>query len=473
MKKTKWIWIWAAIGLVLGIIIFWPSNRGNKEAILEASAVEEVIDTTEQQQIHYKYGIPDENFIIEEGTVGKNENLSLILSKYKVSPAKIHEISQRCKDIFDVRSIRRGQNYTLFLAQDSLHTPEFFIYEKNALEYVVIVSKDTADIYVGKKDITTKEKMANIIINSNLWNAMVDAQTDPMLAVTLSDIYAWSIDFYGIAKGDSVRVLYEQSYVEDKPLQDFNVKAAIFTNSGKDFYAIPFEQNEKLAYFDEDGNSLQKTFLKAPLKYSRISSGFSNNRFHPVLKRYRAHHGVDYAAPTGTEVHTIGDGVVVKKAYQANGGGNYVTIKHNSVYTTTYMHLSKFAKGIQPGKRVKQGDVIGYVGSTGLATGPHLDFRVYKNGTPINPLKMSSPPKEPISPENMPRFIQMRDSLVKLLKNNLNVLTFTEQVPGIIIKLCRTMPYSFPICDLRTERAIQEKFLIPCDQPVLISHLSQ
>ena len=427
MKKTKWIWIWAAIGLVLGIIIFWPSNRGNKEAILEASAVEEVIDTTEQQQIHYKYGIPDENFIIEEGTVGKNENLSLILSKYKVSPAKIHEISQRCKDIFDVRSIRRGQNYTLFLAQDSLHTPEFFIYEKNALEYVVIDFKETADIYVGKKDITTKEKMANIIINSNLWNAMVDAQTDPMLAVTLSDIYAWSIDFYGIAKGDSVRVLYEQSYVEDKPLQDFNVKAAIFTNSGKDFYAIPFEQNEKLAYFDEDGNSLQKTFLKAPLKYSRISSGFSNNRFHPVLKRYRAHHGVDYAAPTGTEVHTIGDGVVVKKAYQANGGGNYVTIKHNSVYTTTYMHLSKFAKGIQPGKRVKQGDVIGYVGSTGLATGPHLDFRLYKNGTPINPLKMSSPPKEPISPENMPRFIQMRDSLVKLLKNNLNVLTHRQE----------------------------------------------
>lgn len=428
MKKTKWIWIWAVIGLVLGIIIFWPSNKGNKEAILEASAVEEVVDTTEQQQIHYKYGIPNENFIIEEGTVGKNENLSLILSKYKVSPAKIHEISQRCKDIFDVRSIRRGQNYTLFLAQDSLRSPEFFIYEKNALEYVVIDFKETANVYVGKKDITTKEKMANIIINSNLWNAMVDAQADPMLAVTLSDIYAWSIDFYGIAKGDSVRVLYEQSYVEDKPLQDFNVKAAIFTNSGKDFYAIPFEQNEKLAYFDEEGNSLQKTFLKAPLKYSRISSGFSNNRFHPVLKRYRAHHGVDYAAPTGTEVHTIGDGVVVKKAFQANGGGNYVTIKHNSVYTTTYMHLSKFAKGIQPGKRVKQGDVIGYVGSTGLATGPHLDFRVYKNGTPINPLKMSSPPKEPISAENMPRFIQMRDSLVKILKNNPKILTDEQEL---------------------------------------------
>ena len=418
MKKTKWIWIWAAIGLILGIVIFWPNNEGNRKAILEAEAdaIEEVIDSTEQQQVHYKYGIPDENFLVEEGVVGKNENLSLILSKYKVSPAKIHEISLRCKDIFDVRSIRRGQNYTLFLAQDSLRTPEFFIYEKNALEYVVIDFKEESNVYMGKKDLVKKEKTARIVINSNLWKAMLDAQTDPMLAVTLSDIYAWSIDFYGIAKGDSVRVLYEQSYVEDKPLQDFNVKAAIFTNAGKDFYAIPFEQGEKIAYFDEEGNSLQKAFLKAPLRYSRISSTFSNSRFHPVLKRYRAHHGVDYAAPVGTEVHTIGDGVVVKKAYQANGGGNYVTIKHNSVYTTTYMHLSKFAKGIQPGTRVKQNDVIGYVGSSGLSTGPHLDFRVYKNGTPINPLKMNSPPKEPISPENMPLFIQTRDSLINILK---------------------------------------------------------
>ena len=361
MKKTKWIWIWAAIGLVLGIVIFWPSNKGNKEAILEANAVDEVVDTTELQQVHYKYGIPSDNFEIAEGVVEKNQNLSLILARYKVSPAKIHEIAQRCKDVFDVRSIKRGQNYTLFLAKDSLRTPEFFIYEKNALEYVVIDFKETSEVYVGQKDVVKKEHTAKVGITSSLWNAMVEANTDPTLAITLSEIYAWS-------------------YVEDKPLRDFNVKAAIFTNTGKDFYAIPFEQNDKFSYFDEEGNSLQKTFLKAPLKYSRISSGFSNNRFHPVLKRYRAHHGVDYAAPTGTEVYTIGDGVVVKKAYQAKG------------------------------------ETIGYVGATGLATGPHLDFRVYKNGTPINPLKMSSPPKEPVSPENMPHFTQVKDSLVNLLR---------------------------------------------------------
>ena len=416
MKKTKWIWIWAAIGLVLGIIIFWPSNKGNKQAILDANAVEEVVDSTEQQQVHYKYGIPSDDFEVEEGVVGKNQNLSLILAKYKVSPAKIHEISQRCKDVFDLRKIKSGQNYTLFLAKDSLRTPEFFIYESNALEYVVIDFKESADIYIGKKDVVKKEGTAKAVITSSLWNAFSAAGVNPNLAITLSQIYAWSIDFYGIAKGDSVLVIYEESYVEDKPLGDYEIKGATFNHMGRDYFAIPFEQDGKLTFFDENGNSLQKSFLKAPLTYSRISSGFSNNRYHPVLKRYRAHHGVDYAAPTGTPVKTIGDGVVVKKAYQANGGGNYVTIKHNSVYTTTYMHLSKFAKGIQPGKRVQQGDVIGYVGSTGLATGPHLDFRVYQNGSPINPLKMNSPPKEPVSKENMPQYIQVKDSLVNILR---------------------------------------------------------
>ena len=416
MKKTKWIWIWAAIGLVLGIIIFWPSNKGNKQAILDANAVEEVVDSTEQQQVHYKYGIPSDDFEVEEGVVGKNQNLSLILAKYKVSPAKIHEISQRCKDVFDLRKIKSGQNYTLFLAKDSLRTPEFFIYESNALEYVVIDFKESADIYIGKKDVVKKEGTAKAVITSSLWNAFSAAGVNPNLAITLSQIYAWSIDFYGIAKGDSVLVIYEESYVEDKPLGDYEIKGAIFNHMGRDYFAIPFEQDGKLTFFDENGNSLQKSFLKAPLTYSRISSGFSNNRYHPVLKRYRAHHGVYYAAPTGTPVKTIGDGVVVKKAYQANGGGNYVTIKHNSVYTTTYMHLSKFAKGIQPGKRVQQGDVIGYVGSTGLATGPHLDFRVYQNGSPINPLKMNSPPKEPVSKENMPQYIQVKDSLVNILR---------------------------------------------------------
>ena len=389
MNKKIWIWLWAGIGLILCVIIFWPVDRGLEEAILDAEEVEEVVDSTEAQQEHYKYGIPADNFEIEEGTVARGQNLSMILDKYGVSSKKIHEISQRSKDVFDLRKIRSGQNYTLFLAKDSLRTPEFFIYESNKVEYVVVDFKDTTNVYLGAKDIVKRDSAVKVGISSSLWNAFSDAGVDPNLAIVLSEIYAWTIDFYGIAKGDSVRVLYEQSYVEDKPLADYTIKGAIFTNGGTSFYAIPFEQNEKISYFDQEGNSLQKAFLKAPLRYSRISSGFSNNRYHPVLKRYRAHHGVDYAAPTGTPVHSVGDGI--------------------------YMHLSKFAKGIKPGKRVKQGETIGYVGATGLATGPHLDYRVYKNGTPINPLKMVSPSKEPVSPSNMPRFQQVRDSLISCL----------------------------------------------------------
>ena len=253
MNKKIWIWLWAGIGLILCVIIFWPVDRGVEEAILDAEEVEEVeevVDSTEAQQEHYKYGIPADNFEIEEGTVARGQNLSMILDKYGVSSKKIHEISQRSKDVFDLRKIRSGQNYTLFLAKDSLRTPEFFIYESNKVEYVVVDFKDTTNVYLGAKDIVKRDSAVKVGISSSLWNAFSDAGVDPNLAIVLSEIYAWTIDFYGIAKGDSVRVLYEQSYVEDKPLADYTIKGAIFTNGGTSFYAIPFEQNEKISYFD-------------------------------------------------------------------------------------------------------------------------------------------------------------------------------------------------------------------------------
>ncbi|HWR99322.1 MAG TPA: peptidoglycan DD-metalloendopeptidase family protein, partial [Prolixibacteraceae bacterium] len=240
---------------------------------------------------------------------------------------------------------------------------------------------------------------------------------DPMLAIHLSDLFAWTIDFFAIQKGDHFTVLYNQDYVKGEKIGIGVIHAAIFNSSGQDFYAIHFEQEDGQTYFDEHGRSIRKEFLKAPLKFSRISSRFSGARMHPVLRIVRPHLGVDYAAATGTPVYTIGDGVVITKAYQAGGGGNFIKIKHNSVYTTTYMHLSKFAKGIQAGTRVRQGDLIGYVGSTGLASGPHLDFRVFMNGFPIDPLKLKSPPADPVTEKNMPDFLSLRDKLLKELKN--------------------------------------------------------
>lgn len=217
------------------------------------------------------------------------------------------------------------------------------------------------------------------------------------------------------AKEDEFRVIYEQECVEGRELDNFRILAASFRHEDSTYYAIPFVQDGEMLYYGASGNSLEGAFLKAPLDFYRITSRFSNSRFHPVLRRYRAHHGVDYAAPTGTPVYAIGNGKVIAKGYQANGGGNYLKIRHNGVYVTSYMHLSRFAKGIRVGSEVKQKEVIGYVGSTGLSTGPHLDFRVFENGKPINPLQIKSQPKKPVSPANLPAFEALRDSLVKRL----------------------------------------------------------
>jgi murein DD-endopeptidase MepM/ murein hydrolase activator NlpD len=237
-----------------------------------------------------------------------------------------------------------------------------------------------------------------------------------MLALRLSDIFAWSIDFYAIQKGDRFRVIYDEMFVDSASIGVGNIYAVQFDHMGTENYAFRFFQDDRFDYFDEEGQSLRKAFLKSPLEFARISSRFSHSRMHPVLRIRRPHHGVDYAAPKGTPVRAIGDGTVIARAYQAGGGGNYVKIKHNSVYTTTYMHLSGFAKGIVQGARVQQGQVIGFVGSTGLSTGPHLDFRVHKNGTPVDPLKVEAPPVEPVNESRMPEYVTMKDSLLAELQ---------------------------------------------------------
>jgi murein DD-endopeptidase MepM/ murein hydrolase activator NlpD len=247
---------------------------------------------------------------------------------------------------------------------------------------------------------------------------MVEAGGNPLLTMKLSEIYQWTIDFFGIQKGDSFKILYEEWLVEGKSINHLEVKAVVLNHEGKDYYAYKYSQDGKEGFFDEEGNSLQKAFLKAPLKYARISSRFSNRRFHPVLKKMRSHHGVDYAAPTGTPVYSVADGKIVKKAYQRGGGGRYVKIKHNSTYTTCYMHFSRYAKGIKIGARVKQGQTIGYVGMSGIATGPHLDYRVYKHGTPINPLKLKSPSKSPITKKNKGDYMAVKNQLEERLGNS-------------------------------------------------------
>lgn len=400
----------AIIAAIALIIIFVPDK---KSTVKEAGIIEKTIEDSIPEPSVIKYGLPIEEFIVTYDTVKPRETLATVMYRLGFSSNDIYRMTQCPDTVFDERKIRPGQPCALLCDNDS--SALYFIYETSPKSYVTF---DIANGFTAaKSEKPTIWKSAEVAgrVNSSLWVAMQESGASPQLAVEMSHIFGWSIDFFGIQKGDEFRLIYSREHVEDKPLNNYRIEAASFCASGNTVYAIPFTQGEEELFYNIDGNSLEGAFLKAPLDFYRISSKFSNSRYHPVLKRYRAHHGVDYAAPKGTPVYAIGSGKVIKKGYQANGGGNYVKIRHNSTYTTTYMHLSKFAKGLKEGDYVKQKQVIGYVGSTGLSTGPHLDFRVYENGKPVNPLTIKSQPKMPISDANKEAYAIVRDSLVNRL----------------------------------------------------------
>ena len=399
------------LSLILVIIVVLSCNNTPKVE----THTQEKTDTIPEVKEKLMFGISVDSYTVNEKKIKQNQNISDILLPYGVSNKKIFSIAL-ADSIFNIRKIRTGNKYFTFQQNDSAKTLDYLVYQINKIKYVVFDFTDSVNIKLGEKEVITKRRKITGEIKSSLWNAFVDVDEDPMLANDLSEIYAWTIDFFGIQKGDKFTIIYDELMVDSEKVGTGTIYSTLFTNSGKDFYAFRFLQDSVYTYFDENGNSLRKTFLKAPLKYSRISSRFSNSRFHPVLKIRRPHHGVDYAAPRGTPVYSIGDGKVIKKGWD-HGGGNFVKIKHNSVYTTTYMHLSKFASGIKVGDFVTQSQVIGYVGSTGLATGPHLDFRVYQNGHAIDPLKMEAPPAEPVKKENMQEFNKVKAGFIEELGN--------------------------------------------------------
>jgi len=346
-----------------------------------------------------QYGIPEGDYEISISNIGNRDLFGTLLSDAGVDWQTVQKLISIAGDKFDVKRIKIGNEYEFFYKRvgDSLEqAPSFFVYEKDKISHVVMGLKDSLFVTVVEKDIITNKRMAKIEIQSSLWLDMKRAGVPAILAIKLEDIFAWTIDFSGLQKGDSFEVLYDELSYKDELLDIGDLYYAVAVHNGKSYPAVRYQiEGGGAMYWNESGESLKKAFLKAPLRFTRISSGFTYARKHPVLKIVRPHTGVDYAAPAGTPVMSIGDGVVIFKGW-TNGGGNTVKIKHNKIYTTSYMHLKSFAKGLATGKRVNQGEVIGAVGSTGLSTGPHLDFRVYRNGKPINPLKMDSPAAEPL-----------------------------------------------------------------------------
>ena len=385
--------------------------------------------TTEQEEekvVVMKYDLPIEDFIVTYDTIKPKQTIADLLYGFGFNANQVYKLTQCPDTVFNVRKIRPGQVCALLCDKDSAATPRYFIYEESAKSYITFDIVNDYKAVRKYKPVEWRESEVAGTVKSSLWFAMEENNASPLLAVEMSNIFGWSIDFFGIQSGDEFRLIYAQEYVEDKPLNNYRILAASFKASNNLVYAIPFTQAGEELFYNSDGNSLEGAFLKAPLDYYRISSKFSNSRMHPVLKRRRAHHGVDYAAPKGTPVYAIGSGKVIKKAYQANGAGYYLKIRHNATYTTSYMHLSGYAKGLKEGDYVKQKQVIGYVGSTGISTGPHLDFRVYENGKPINPLTIKSQPKMPISNENKEAFAIVRDSLVKRLESIAVKTTITQ-----------------------------------------------
>lgn len=363
-----------------------------------------------------KYGVDVTDLIESENTISPGYSLSNILLSSGADANSINNLNLIPDSILDPRKINAGNKYTIYNVNDSAHTLRYFVYHKSKQDFVVLeFLEDTIIASIFSKPAISKKRVSGAVITSSLWNAISDSELDINLALKLSDIYAWSIDFFGLQKMDSFIVYYSELYIDNEPIGIDSIYSAIFYHANHPYYAIYFEKEDIKGYWDLEGNSLRKAFLKAPLSFSRISSHFTYARKHPIYKTVRPHTGVDYAAPAGTPVMSIGDGVVIAKGYKG-GGGNTIKIRHNSVYTTAYLHLSKFASNIKEGTHVSQGQVIGYVGSTGSSTGPHLDFRVWKNGEPINPLKLESPPVEPIPDNLKAEFDSIKIPLIEILK---------------------------------------------------------
>ena len=388
----------ASLISALALVFFVSCARSSQQEVAEP--VEEASDT-----LSNALGFCPDSLEMREGKVKSGQFFSNLLGSLGITQKDAYDLTLACDSVFDVRTLRVDNAYRAYYGSDA--SVKYLVYDRDRASSIVFDCTPPYGAWVYEKPVSVESRYADVTINSSLWNDMRDAGVSPLLILSLSDIYAWTIDFFGLQKGDRFRVLYEEKVCDGDVIAIDTVRYAIFSRNGQNLPMVMYNQKDGgNIWWNEKGESMRKAFLKAPLKFSRISSGFSYARRHPVTRRVQPHTGIDYAAPKGTPVMSIGDGVVTSMKYEG-AGGNTIRIRHNSVYSTAYLHLSGYAKGLKAGQRVRQGQVIGYVGSTGRSTGPHLDFRVWKNGSPINPLKMESPPAEPLRQENMPSFEEM------------------------------------------------------------------
>ena len=401
------------IFLIIVLITFSCGEKQNETKI-------EVV----KEKIIKEFGFTLNNFNVKKDTIESGDSFGLILEKNNLFYPKIYNIVQETKKVFDIRKINVGRPYTILSSKDSLNKPLVFIYQPNAVDYLVVSLGDSLWAEKKQKEIKLKEFEAMGSIKSSLAETMQELNLSPLLTNELSEIYAWNIDFFRLEKGDNFKIQYTSRYVDDSIYIGLNrIHNAFFEHRGKPFYAIEFETDSirgMFEYFDDKGKNLRRAFLLSPVQFSRISSRYNLRRKIAYYGRVRPHYGTDFAAPVGTPIRSTADGRVVKSGY-TKGNGYYVTVSHNATYSTQYLHMKK--RALKVGTYVKQGDKIGEVGMTGFTSGPHVCYRFWKNGRQVDPLKQKLPEAKPISDSLKRKYLTymapIKDKLDSM-KSNLN-----------------------------------------------------
>ena len=378
-----------------------------------------------KEKIIKQFGFTLNDYTVKRDTVKSGDSFGSILEENNLFYPQIYNIVQKAKKVFDVRRINIGKPYSILFSKDSLETPQVFIYQPNLIDYVVVSLTDSLWAEKKSKAVKLLQFEAEGVITSSLSETMEEKRLSPLLSNELSEIYAWTIDFFRLEKGDNFKVIYSSKFVDDSISVGLNrIHSAYFEHRGKPFYAIEFETDPKrglFEYFDENGKNLRRAFLRAPVQFSRISSRYNLKRKIAFYGRIRPHLGTDFAAPVGTHIRATASGTVIKSSY-TRSNGNYVKIKHNGTYSTQYLHMKK--RGVKVGQFVKQGDYIGTVGMTGNTSGPHVCYRFWKNGKQVDPLRQKLPEAKPISKELKERYMVHMVPIKKQLDAIVSNVTF-------------------------------------------------
>lgn len=399
------------------LLIVLGCNRDVKQPLIKPKPI--------PPKIIKEFGFTFNNYHYLRDTIKNGESFGAILDAAHIMPARVYKIVKKTKKIFDIRRLKAGNPYVILKSKDSLNKGEIFIYQPDKINYIVFKFKDTITAYRAKKKVKTVIKTATGIIKTSLSEAIDEQGLNYIIVNDLSEIYAWTIDFFRLQKDDKFKIIYEEKYVNDTVYAGMGkIRAALFEHNNKPLYAFAFVEDKSkgiVDYFDDEAKNLRRAFLKAPLKFSRISSRYNLRRYIKYYGRVKPHLGTDFAAPTNTPIMATASGRITQRGY-TRGNGNYIKVRHNATYETQYLHMNKFKKGVNIGTYVKQGDVIGYVGSTGNSSGPHVCYRFWKNGRQVDPLRQKLPVAAPMIKKERPRFF----ANIKFLKQQLDSISYSE-----------------------------------------------